>query len=261
MELRSNRNIWEVNARVDALWSILTDPHKTNNKWQIDEFFQTGEQEIAAVETAVKARGLNFGGKKALDFGCGVGRLTQALAKRFQTAVGVDISQRMIDMARGYSTNLSNCEFRQNSSDDLRQFDDASFDFIYSRIVLQHIKPEYSSRYIREFVRLLTRDGLAVFQLPEMRLESYGKPSKLKFIKEPVKKAFRRYMPWVLFAGFRRIFRGPSNGINLEMHGIDQKAVIALVESSGGEVFHIENDDSAGKEWKSWRYWIRKRVN
>ena len=37
---------------------------------------------------------------RALDFGCGVGRLTRALGTRFESALGVDISAGMIEQAR-----------------------------------------------------------------------------------------------------------------------------------------------------------------
>ncbi len=57
----------------------------------------------------------------------------------------------------------------------LRSFQDNSFDFIYSNIVLQHIEPDVSERYVREFVRLLA-DG-AIRDVPdsvEIRSASRG---------------------------------------------------------------------------------------
>ncbi|MFA5250816.1 MAG: hypothetical protein WC371_05365, partial [Parachlamydiales bacterium] len=37
---------WEQNAKIDPYWAILTDPEKTKNKWDPQEFFQTGEKEV-----------------------------------------------------------------------------------------------------------------------------------------------------------------------------------------------------------------------
>jgi SAM-dependent methyltransferase len=49
-------------------------------------------------------------------------------------------------------------------------FHDDFFDFIYTNIVLQHMRPEYSKAYLKEFLRVLSPGGLLVFQLPtEMR--------------------------------------------------------------------------------------------
>ena len=38
--------------------------------------------------------------RSALDFGCGIGRLSQALAEHFDQVYGVDISPKMIELAR-----------------------------------------------------------------------------------------------------------------------------------------------------------------
>jgi ubiquinone/menaquinone biosynthesis C-methylase UbiE len=72
----------------------------------------------------------------------------------------------MIRLAREYNRFGSRCRYYVNAADDLRMFEDGHFDFIYSNIVLQHIPPEYSTRYIREFIRILDPHGMAVFQVP-----------------------------------------------------------------------------------------------
>jgi len=41
-------------------------------------------------------------------------------------------------------------------------------DFVYSRLVLQHIHPRYVRQYLAEFVRVLRNDGVLVFQLPTL---------------------------------------------------------------------------------------------
>jgi SAM-dependent methyltransferase len=104
--------------------------------------------------------------RRALDFGCGVGRLTQALCKYFQHCIGVDIAPSMIELARKFNRYGDRCEYRENPFDDLHEFDNDQFDFIYSNIVLQHMEPRYSERYVQEFVRVLSPEGLAVFQIP-----------------------------------------------------------------------------------------------
>jgi len=106
----------------------------------------------------------DFNGK-ALDFGCGVGRLTQALARRFASCVGVDISQEMIRKA-GSLNQHTHCRYLVNTSTRL-PFADASFSFIYSNIVLQHVPPRYSRRYLREFARVLAPAGILVVGLQD----------------------------------------------------------------------------------------------
>jgi 2-polyprenyl-3-methyl-5-hydroxy-6-metoxy-1,4-benzoquinol methylase len=95
----------------------------------------------------------------ALDFGCGVGRLTQALADHFDEVWGVDIASSMIEGARRLDRSGGRCRYLVNGRP--RVVRDASFGFILSLIVLQHLEPEYIRSYLREFIRLLAPDDAA----------------------------------------------------------------------------------------------------
>jgi SAM-dependent methyltransferase len=166
MELRELQTNWDQFGRTDPMWAILTHQDKRGNGWRPDEFFATGRQEIADVLGYLAGLGLPKARRAALDFGCGLGRLTQALGEHFEWVTGVDIAPSMIEGARRHNRHGDRCRYVVNGRDDLSVFPDSSFDLIYSNIVLQHMKPEYSRRYIREFVRLLTPGGAAVFQIP-----------------------------------------------------------------------------------------------
>lgn len=153
---------WEYLAQRDALWAILTDGSKAGGKWNVDEFMATGDVEIKTVLDHLTAIGCtpDFNGA-ALDFGCGVGRLTQPLAQHFASCVGVDISQQMIQKAESLNR-YEHCRYIANSNAQL-PFPDASFSFLYSNIVLQHVPPRFSVEYLREFVRILAPGGILVF--------------------------------------------------------------------------------------------------
>ncbi|HET6573754.1 MAG TPA: methyltransferase domain-containing protein [Fimbriiglobus sp.] len=166
MELRELQTNWDQFGRTDPMWAILTHADKRGGGWKSDEFFATGRQEIAAVLGYLAGLGLPKARRAALDFGCGLGRLTQALGEQFERVTGVDIAPSMIDGARRHNRHGDRCRYVLNDRDDLSVLPDGSFDLIYSNIVLQHMRPEYSRRYVREFVRLLTPGGAAVFQLP-----------------------------------------------------------------------------------------------
>ena len=100
MRLSGLRRHWNEYGRSDPLWAILTDPDKKGTRWSIDEVLQTGRDEIAALVAYLDARGLCGTRRRALDFGCGAGRLSHALAAYFERVIGVDIAPSMIDAAR-----------------------------------------------------------------------------------------------------------------------------------------------------------------
>ncbi len=148
------------------MWAVLTDARYKDGHWDPDELFKVGVIEVDRVLLTAQERHLTFGRDAALDFGCGVGRLSQALAPHFDSVVGVDIAASMVAEAERLNKWGSKCRFVVNGRSDLSIFADRSFDFIVSLLVLQHIDPRYSREYIREFVRVLGPSGLLVFQVP-----------------------------------------------------------------------------------------------
>jgi SAM-dependent methyltransferase len=170
------RRTWEILGRDDPLWAVLSDPSKHNNQWDSAEFFRTGRQEIDTLFEGLRQRGLQPNSRRCLDFGCGVGRVSQALCAHFDSVDGVDIAQSMVDAANRYNRYGERCRYHVNTKDDLDLFGPESFDFVYSNIVLQHMETELAERYIAEFMRVLAPDGLAVFQVPS-RFRVLPRPS------------------------------------------------------------------------------------
>lgn len=165
--LRQHRRTWEDLGRVDPLWGVITWADKRHGRWEPAEFFATGEQDIKWLMSWAEQLGLPRERSLALDFGCGVGRLTRPLATHFENYVGVDISEPMLTHARAWNPDCTHCRFVLNTTGDLRAFESDSVDLIYSRYVLQHLPSTgLVESYLREFVRILRSDGLLVFQLP-----------------------------------------------------------------------------------------------
>lgn len=158
---------WEEIARQDPMWAVLAYPERKYGRWTAEQFFATGAERVEQFMRQGSAFGRPVDHHAALDFGCGVGRLTRALAARFDHAVGVDISETMVREARELNTGFANAEFRHNPRADLSMFSDESFDLVASDIVLQHLPSrEAVEGYLREFLRVLRPGGLIVFQLP-----------------------------------------------------------------------------------------------
>lgn len=146
---------------------MVSTPQKRFGAWDAEELLHTGEAHVASLMRRARRLGYPEQRRSALDFGCGVGRLTQALAPHFDECVGVDISEEMLSEARRLSADVPGVRFLLNDDADLRQFADGSFDLVFSHIVLQHV-PDRAGvlSYISEFVRVLAPGGLIAFQLP-----------------------------------------------------------------------------------------------
>jgi SAM-dependent methyltransferase len=164
--LEEGRRFWDTHAARDPLWAILSDPAKKDARWDLGQFFQTGVAEVSALLYEIDSHGIALARGAALDFGCGVGRLTQALAEYFDRVVGVDISPRMLELANELNRTPARVSYVWNQSADLNLFSSNTFDFVVTNVVLQHVEPEIVRAYLAEFLRVLLPDGLVVFQLP-----------------------------------------------------------------------------------------------
>ena len=150
---------WEALGRLDPFWAVLTDPAGQHNQWDLDEFYDVGEQQTAALLDHAAEHGLPQRREVAVDFGCGTGRVTRALSSRFGRVIGVDLSAPMIELAR---THAPQAEYLLQSAPGLPLPDD-SVDFVFSWIALQHIKSEGTIlEHVAEFSRVLRPGGLLV---------------------------------------------------------------------------------------------------
>ena len=238
LNLKGLRKHWDLFATQDPLWAILTHPDRKGSGWDVGEFFQTGVLEIEQSMQQVAALHPGLRKRRALDFGCGVGRLAQAMARHFEHVDGVDISASMIHQANDYNQHGSRCQYVVNQKGDLRIFGDQHFDFIYSSITLQHMPPRYSRRYIAEFMRVLAPGGAVLFQLPsETRMPGSA-------IGRATRTFYYRFLWDILHPGT------PYMG----MYGVPKEEVVRLLARHGGRLLHVGADPAAEPEWQGYRY-------
>jgi ubiquinone/menaquinone biosynthesis C-methylase UbiE len=122
-----------------------------------------GEQELAALFGRL---GADPHGGACIEVGCGPGRMTGALAARFDRVVAVDVSPEMLARA-AEEVSAANVDFRQVSGERLDGVDDASADAAVCYLVLQHLPSRGLVRsYVAELGRVLRPGGEAFVQLP-----------------------------------------------------------------------------------------------
>jgi SAM-dependent methyltransferase len=243
MGLDDVRRVYEEVGRTDPLYAVLTEHGYRGGRWDAEAFFATGREEIAGLLAYVASLPWELDSEVALDFGCGVGRLTQALAEHFDEVVGIDISSTMIDRAMEYDRHPGKVRYLVNTSGDLRLLERDAFDLVYSSITLQHIPPEHQAAYIREFVRVIRPGGLAIFQTRNgPRIEPDTLRARLYTLR-------REHL--------RRLWRRIRRRVPYEMHFIARSVVEDLVAMSGGRLIDV-TDLSQGRPGKSLRYCVTK---
>lgn len=268
MNLDRLQQHWDEFGRRDPLWAILTVDDRRNRRWDPVAFFKTGQDEIDGVMKFLETFGLPRAYRKALDFGCGVGRLTQALCQYFDRSAGVDIAPSMIKQATAFNRYGDKCQYILNISNDLRSFDNGEFDLIYSVIVLQHMRPEYSRNYMREFLRVLSPGGVCIFQIPselilgtnqvQQRSPKATKISvrvKLAAFVNPMQRLYRR-----LTQGFFGRSQPKLVAPVMEMHAVPRREVEELIERNAGQIVHVAQDSWAGPSWLSYTYYVTKDI-
>ena len=156
------RQFWDRRARENPWFFIsneldYADPDR-------ERFWASGEEDLDALLARLDAR--LDPGAHVVEVGCGAGRMTRAIAGRVGRVTAVDVSPRMLEIAREQNPGLENVEWVAGDGATLAGIPDASADACLSHIVFQHIPdPQVTLGYVREMGRVLRPGGVAMFQI------------------------------------------------------------------------------------------------
>jgi SAM-dependent methyltransferase len=155
---------WERLGRADPYYGVLSRPVFRSAGVEGDarrEFFRSGEEHVETWLSVVRQHlSPGFAPRRALDFGCGVGRVAIPLARRVPEVVGLDVSAPMLQEAE------RNCERAGVRNVTLARSDDGlsgltgEFDFVHSFIVFQHIPPTRGEAIVDRLIRHLAPGGV-----------------------------------------------------------------------------------------------------
>ena len=162
--------VWTRLGAEEPHWSVVSTSDFKPARIQdtIGRFHETGKAEAANLVRQLARVGLNVPRPAvALEYGCGVGRVTRWLATLFDRVIGVDISLNHLSEARKYlaAEQVANTEFTHISR--LHQINELpDFDFLYSKIVLQHNPPPVIAHVLDVLCSKMRPGGIGVVQIP-----------------------------------------------------------------------------------------------
>lgn len=215
---------WHTLGKEEPLWSVVTQERFRSavaGAAEREAFYASGEDEVAILAAILHRAGRTFADfSVCFELGCGVGRVTGALAKRFSTVHAWDVSAHHLEHARARypADTYPNIRFTQIETP--QQFASLPrFDFFYSRIVLQHNPPPVMAFMLAHILAQLQPGGLACFQVPTYK------------------------------AGYRftlDAYWQQNDRPTMEMHVLPQSAVFSIVAQTGCRVLEVREDDAIG---------------
>jgi SAM-dependent methyltransferase len=150
---------WNERAREDAHYYVAFGGRNQDEA----EFLATAADVLRSIEAQLKRlpAEANRRAWRALEIGCGPGRLVKPLSRYFGEIHGVDVSDEMISLARERLSDIPHAHFHATNGASLAQFADESFEFVYSYAVFQHIPSrDVVLEYMREIRRVLKLGGV-----------------------------------------------------------------------------------------------------
>lgn len=110
-------------------------------------------------------------GKNVLEIGPGAGRWTEFLQPMSASLIGVDISQKCVDLCREKFASAKNVKFFTTEGNNLAGVSDQSIDAIWSFDVFVHIDSGDAEGYVREFRRVLRPGSVGVVHHGKVQVE------------------------------------------------------------------------------------------
>lgn len=218
---------WRELGASDPYWGVISQPrfHRANLTSEgLDDFYLSGRQQIDAVAKDLAWLTGKPPSGRALDFGCGVGRLAEAMTRYAQRVTGYDISPGMLELARA----------RGGRATYVDELPDGPFDWINSFIVFQHIPPARGLDLMRRLTARLAPGGVVSLHVTIWR--------------DPELQA------WPEERGLRRLLQGPRQWLwarrlpvgQILMYDYDLSQVIRILNEAGIVDLRLMSTDHGG---------------
>jgi SAM-dependent methyltransferase len=147
---------WRALARQDPFYAVAAWPGKEDGGWTKEDFYSVGRSDWGDFREQWRTYWPELGGT-AVDYGCGAGRITHAMADDFARVVGVDVSTEMAALAREASP--GNVEVKLVDAIEI-PLETSTVDGVFTSHVLQHLEDKNAvRRALAEMARVLRPSG------------------------------------------------------------------------------------------------------
>jgi ubiquinone/menaquinone biosynthesis C-methylase UbiE len=176
MPTKATTREWRTLAEDDPLYAIAAWPGKEHGGWTREEFYASGREEWD--DFARHWSSYTSLGGTCLEIGCGAGRITNGLIRNFQRVIGIDVSDRMIELAR---EQVPTAEYIAVEGTQI-PIPSEEADAVFTCHVLQHLETAADvSGYLREAFRVLRPGGTIMAHL---LLAAEARPVHRRFVSE-----------------------------------------------------------------------------
>jgi SAM-dependent methyltransferase len=182
------QRFWDRRATEDAFFFV--DNRMRYGAPDLERFWANGERDLDLLLGALGASVERE--DRVLEIGCGVGRLTRVLASRAASVTALDVSPRMLELARAHNPSLENVEWVLGDGASLAGVRSDSIDACVSHVVFQHIPdPAITLSYVREIGRVLRQGGWGAFQISNDP-SVHRRPSQARRLRQALRAASGR---------------------------------------------------------------------
>lgn len=233
-QVRDTDKDWNLIASEQPYYGVLSADRfrlENLNDKNRQEFFRSGEDDIARTAAVFQGAFGEFRPRVALDFGCGVGRLLLPMASRVERAYGVDVAaaMRKVAVENVAAQKLDNVVVTS-------EIPDVALDWVNSLLVLQHIPPVRGYALLAQLWERLNPGGFLSLQVT-----LYHDLSSIRSITDD--------MATATYDG--ETVRIHAQATNLEagrmsMYDYDLNRLIALFDQRDGQRMVLEHTNHGG---------------
>ena len=160
---------WKRWGKTDPYYSVLSLPQYHRNVLDdsaLEAFFGSGHKHVDHVLSVLRQHfRSDFKPSRALDYGCGVGRVAIPLARNSDHVIAIDVSPAMLEEAAQNASRRDVHNIEYLLAGQLSSVAPESIDLIHSFIVFQHIDNSRGLVILQDLLSKLKPGGLGAIHL------------------------------------------------------------------------------------------------